>query len=163
MRQSPQAACGFQRLKAVSRPPVPFLAGAVQFTVMRPAKRNCEFIADLVSKSAGLCETQVVRVAGLATADEAGLCRHKAQMLFVPQPLGFGQGQHALVDAGRGLVARCRSIRFGWQDVLIRSRFEVSEPCLKSLSDVVPILWRQPVYLWPYAQCPAVQIVVLAP
>ena len=39
--QFPQAACGFQPLKAVSRPPILFFAGAM----MRPAERDREFIA----------------------------------------------------------------------------------------------------------------------
>ena len=66
---------------------------------MCAAKRDREFIADLLSKSAQLRKTQVVRVTGLAAADEAGLPRDKTEMLLVPQPLGFGQGQHAFVDA----------------------------------------------------------------
>ena len=81
---------------------------------MCAAKWNGEFIADLLSKSAQLRKTQVVRVTGLSAADEAGLPRDKPEMLLVPQPLGFGQGQHAFVDAGVGLVIRRWLTRFGW-------------------------------------------------
>jgi hypothetical protein len=64
----------------------------VQFAVMRPAERDREFIAGLLSKSARLRKAQMVRVAGLSAADKAGLVGHKAQVLLVPQPPGFGQG-----------------------------------------------------------------------
>ena len=69
---------------AICRPPCRFLAGAVQFAMMRAAERDREFIADLLPKSARLRKTQMVRVAGFAAADEAGLFGHEAQMLFVP-------------------------------------------------------------------------------
>jgi hypothetical protein len=62
----------------------------VQFAVMRPAERDREFIADLLSKSARLRKAQMVRVAGLSAADKAGLVGHR--VLLVPQPPGFGQG-----------------------------------------------------------------------
>ena len=120
MCHRPQAACGFERLKAVSRPPIPFLAGAVQFAMMRAAKRDGKFVADFLPKSALLGKTQVVRVAGLPAADKAGLPGYKAQMLLIPQPLRFGQGKHTLVDARAGLVACRCSIIFVWRDVLTR-------------------------------------------
>ena len=45
--------------------------------MMRPTKRYRELIADLLPKSARLCKTQVVRVAGLAATDEVGLFRNE--------------------------------------------------------------------------------------
>jgi len=51
----------------------------MQFTVMRPAERHRKFIADLLSEPALLRKAQMVRVAGLSAADEAGLPGHKAQ------------------------------------------------------------------------------------
>ena len=62
-------------LKACFCPPVGFLARAVQFAVMCPAKRYREFVADLEAEAAALRETEVMRIAGLASADEAGLRR----------------------------------------------------------------------------------------
>ena len=76
----PEPARGVDRLDASSRPPIYFLAGPVQLTVMRPAQRHRKFIADLSTESARLRKTQMVRVAGLAAADEAGLFGHKAQV-----------------------------------------------------------------------------------
>ena len=73
-----------------------FLAGAVQFAMMRAAKRDGEFIADLLPKAARLRKAQMVRVAGLAAADEAGLFGHKAQMLPVPSLLGSGRARRLL-------------------------------------------------------------------
>ena len=104
VRHGPQIAWRFEGLKAVSQPPFAFLAGAMQFAMMRAAERDRKFIADLLRKSARLRKAQMVRVAGLAAADETGLFGHKAQMLLVPQPLGLRQGQYAFVDAGAGLV-----------------------------------------------------------
>ena len=89
MRCRPQAACKFQRLKSVSRPPISFLAGAVQFAMMCPAQRDSEFVADLLSEPARLRKAKMVRVGRFASADEAGSFGHKPQMLFVPFPFGL--------------------------------------------------------------------------
>ena len=48
--------------------PAPYRA--VQFAVMRPAERDREFIADLLSKSARLRKAQMVRVAGLSAVGQ---------------------------------------------------------------------------------------------
>ena len=88
--------------------------------MMRPAERDREFVADLVSEPARLRKPQMVGIAWFAAADEARLFGHKPQMLFVPQPFGLGQGQHAFVDAGAGLLGRRRWSGFGWREVLIR-------------------------------------------
>jgi hypothetical protein len=74
----PQLAREAQRLDSDLRPPVRFLAGAVQFAMMRPAERDRKFIADLLSEPARLRKAKMVRVAGLTAANEAGLLRHKA-------------------------------------------------------------------------------------
>ena len=58
----PQAARGLEWLKAVSRPPLHFLAGPVQFAMMRPAQRDGEFVADLLCEPARLRKTQMVRI-----------------------------------------------------------------------------------------------------
>jgi hypothetical protein len=84
VRHCPYAACGFQRLKFVSRPPIAFFARAMQFAMMRAAKRDRKFIADLLAEPTRLRKTQVVRIARLAPADEAGLLRHEPKMLLVP-------------------------------------------------------------------------------
>src|SRR5882762_9786414 len=71
----------------------------------------------------------MMRVTGLAAADEAGLFRNEPQMLLVPQPFGFGEGRHAFVDAGAGLVLCRGRVQFGWLVVaLIRCRLDLGEP-----------------------------------
>jgi hypothetical protein len=50
----------------------------VQFAMMRPAQRNGEFVAYLLAKPVSLRESQVVRIAGLSPADEAGMTCDKA-------------------------------------------------------------------------------------
>ena len=113
----PEPARDGDRLDAASRPPIDFLAGAVQFAMMRAAQRDREFVADLEAESAGLRKPQMVGVGGLPAADEAGLFGHEPQMLLVPQPFALGQGQDAFVDAGVAFVARRRRVRFGWREV----------------------------------------------
>ena len=88
--------------------------------MMRPAQRDREFIADLLSEPARLRKAKMVRVGRFAAADQAGLFGHKPQMLFVPYPFGLRQGQDAFVDAGAGLVVRRRLVRFGWREVRIQ-------------------------------------------
>jgi len=85
--QLAQAACGFERLKAVSRPPIRFLAGAMLFAMKRPAERDREFIADLLPKLARPGKAQTVRDAGIATA--AGKAASPQSLdVACPQPLG---------------------------------------------------------------------------
>ena len=127
---------------------------------MRSAERHRKFITDLLSQSARLRKTQMVRVAGLSAADEAGLSGHKAQVLLVPQPFGLRQGQHTFVDAGAGLLVRGWRIKFGWRVVVIRYLLQAGEPGLKGLPDPVAIFWRQGVCLWPGPECPGIQIVL---
>ena len=78
MRHRPQAARGVERLDAGSLPPIDFLAGTVQFAMTCAAKRDGEFIANFLRESTRLRKTQMVQVAGLASADETWLFGDKA-------------------------------------------------------------------------------------
>ena len=80
----PEAAREIDRLDATSHPPIDFLAGPVQLPMMRTAEWDSELIADLEAEPEGLRKTQVVGIAGLAAADEAGLFGHVSQMGLVP-------------------------------------------------------------------------------
>ena len=79
---------------------------------MQRANRHGKFIGDLAAESTWLGKLQVVRLAGLPPADEAGLAGDKAEVILVAQPLGLGDGEAALVDgppfqvAQRGLQSR---------------------------------------------------------
>ena len=60
--------------------------------MMRPAKRYCKFVADLLAEPAGLCKTQMVRITWLAAADKAGVASYEAKVLPVSLPFGLRQG-----------------------------------------------------------------------
>ena len=83
MRCAPQRLCRVQRIDIQLDPPYAFVTAPVQLAVMRSTQRHREFVADLLCQSARLRKTQVVGVAGLAGADEAGLFRNEPQVLLV--------------------------------------------------------------------------------
>src|ERR1700736_6052882 len=58
--------------------------------MIRPAKRDRELFTDLLSETAGLCAPQVVGIAGLPSADQAGLWGHKAGRFLVAMANGLG-------------------------------------------------------------------------
>jgi hypothetical protein len=72
----------------------------MQFSVMRAAKGDRKLIADLLSQSARLRKPQMMRVAGLPPADEAGLFCHKAQVVTVAQAPRLRQSKNAFVNPG---------------------------------------------------------------
>ena len=63
-------------------PPTLFVARAMVLAVVGGAQGHSEFITDLYPETPRLRMSHVVRVGWLATADEAGLLRHKAEMLL---------------------------------------------------------------------------------
>jgi hypothetical protein len=65
----------------------------MQLPVMGAAERYRELVADLLSESAGLGESQVMRVARLSAADKARLLGHEAQVFPVAQPPRFRQSE----------------------------------------------------------------------
>jgi len=78
-----------------------------------PAQWDREFVADLEAETAGLRKPQMMGIARLPPADEARLFGHEPQVGFVAQAPHHGERQHALVDAGAGLVTCRCAIRFG--------------------------------------------------
>lgn len=62
-----------ERLDPKFLPPSRFVAGIMQLAVMTAAKWDSEFIAHLEAKRSGLRKAEMMWVAGLAAADEAGL------------------------------------------------------------------------------------------
>jgi len=56
---------------------------------MCPAERDRKLVTDFGAHRLGLGEAQVVCVTGLATADDAGLLRHKLAMLGVTDASRF--------------------------------------------------------------------------
>ena len=70
MRPQPQHVGGDGRVHPSIPPPCGLVAAAVNFTMVSPAQRNGELIADLASERAVLCEPQVMGV-NLVLAPEA--------------------------------------------------------------------------------------------
>ena len=54
-------------------PPGNFISGLMELPVVAPAERNGEFIADLEPQCAGLRKAQMMGVAGMPSANQAGL------------------------------------------------------------------------------------------
>lgn len=94
----PEFLGSFERIDFLGLPPGFFIAGLMQLAMMAAAERHGELIAHLHADGAGLRKAQVVRIAGLPAADEAGLRGHEFEMVFVAQAFWFGDGQRAFVD-----------------------------------------------------------------
>jgi hypothetical protein len=97
----PQVAGDFDWIDAGGLPPSSLIAGAMDRAMMNTAERHGEFIAGLAAERARLQVAQVMRVGWLATADEAWLLGDTAKVLPVAIPPRCGNGEDALVDAGR--------------------------------------------------------------
>jgi hypothetical protein len=107
---SPEFPCDLERIDTNLLPPTWLIAGPMDRSVMRPTKRDCEFIAHFASERPGLSKAQVMGIRRLAAADQAGLRGDEPQVLLVAVAPGFGNGEDALVDAV-GLI-NSRNIRF---------------------------------------------------
>jgi hypothetical protein len=71
---------------------------AVKLSVMGAANRDGEFVAYFAAKRTQLREPEMVRVAGLPSADEAGLQGNKVAVSLVAITAWFRYGQGTLVD-----------------------------------------------------------------
>ena len=65
------------------------------------AERDGELIADFTTERPALREPQVVRIAGLPSADQAGLLGNETQVVPIADAARLGEGKHGLVDAAR--------------------------------------------------------------
>src|ERR1700730_17805572 len=105
MRFEPQRASLKHRINTNLLPPCSFIAVPMDFAMMSPTQGHSELIADLSAKCPAVRETQVVGIAGLATANQTRLFGHMSDMLAVANPARLGQGQHALIDCLRSRPA----------------------------------------------------------
>ena len=71
-------------------PPRCFIAGLMQLTMMAAAQGHGELVADFKAQGPGLGKAQMMRIARLASANEAGLGGDVSQMGLVPATFGFG-------------------------------------------------------------------------
>jgi hypothetical protein len=76
------------------------VAGTMNLAVVDPAERYGEFVADLAGERPRLGEPQVVRIRGLAAADQARLLGNEAQVLAVAIAPRRRHGKDALVGSG---------------------------------------------------------------
>jgi hypothetical protein len=88
------------RVDTATFPKGSFIAAIVQFAVMNSAKRDDPLIAGLETPCAGLDELEVMGLRRQATADEAGLSGDETEVIFVPNSLGGGYRENALVNTG---------------------------------------------------------------
>jgi hypothetical protein len=80
----------------------------VELAVVQAAERNREFVADPAPEGEPLGEAHVVRLRGLASANEAGSRSHIFEMLLVAKPTGLPEWENALVNAAGGRFLRIR-------------------------------------------------------
>ena len=100
-RHLPEPAGNLDRIDAGLPPPRTLVARAVHRAMMPATKWDRELITDLAAERTGLGETEVVRVRGLAAAQETRLLDDIAQVLPVAIPTRRRNREDALVDALR--------------------------------------------------------------
>jgi len=71
MGVAPKLFCAGECINAGLFPPTEFVTDPMRFAMVSPAKGDNKFIADFASERSRLGESQVVRIRGLAAADEA--------------------------------------------------------------------------------------------
>src|SRR5262249_53247669 len=79
-------------------PPGFFIASAMSRAVMRAAERDGKFIAGFAAERARLHKSDVMRIRGLATAQQARLLHHKAKVVPVAIAAWRRHREHALID-----------------------------------------------------------------
>ena len=97
-RVFPKLAGDLQRIDAGLLPPCALVASAMHCPVMHAAKRNCEFVAGLAAQRPWLDKSKMMRVRGLAGAQETRLLSDKPKMLLVTAPTGCSNRQDTFVD-----------------------------------------------------------------
>jgi hypothetical protein len=101
---APQLSGDLDRVDAGRLPPGRLITGAMDRAVMGTTERHREFIADFAAERALLHEPQMMGIAGLATADQAGVQGDMAEMIFAAIAARCRNWEHALVDAAGPMV-----------------------------------------------------------
>jgi len=70
----------------------------MDLAMMSPAEWDCELVADPAAERSVLRKAQMVGIAWLASADQAGLLDNKPHMLAIANAPRLGMRQHRLVD-----------------------------------------------------------------
>jgi hypothetical protein len=101
MRFEPEVPGDRHRIDRTLAPPFGLFSITVKLAMVAAAQRHSELIADLAAKRSGLRKPQVMGVARLAAADQAGLLRHMAHVVAIADSARLGERQEALVDRQR--------------------------------------------------------------
>jgi hypothetical protein len=84
-----------RRGDGIDGPPLPpgdFVAEVMDVTVMSPAQRDREFVADLAPHGAGLGELQAVGVCGTSRTDQTRLRSDELEVGLVAEPTRLADG-----------------------------------------------------------------------
>ena len=74
--------------------------------MVNPTERHRELVADLATERARLRRPEVMRLRGLAPANQARLRGNELTMFFVAQAPRFADRKHAFVDASANAAGR---------------------------------------------------------
>jgi hypothetical protein len=96
----PKRPSDLDRVDPRALPPGPFVPGPMRGAAMCSTERYREFITGFAAECAGLHKLQVMRIGGLAAAQQARLLGYEPQMLLVAVAARGAQREHALVDPG---------------------------------------------------------------
>ena len=92
MRLQPQAPGSDGRINASIFPPCGFIATAMDLTMVSPAERHGELIADLAAKRPVLGKAQMMGIGWRAAANQTRLLGDKPDVLAVADPVRLGMG-----------------------------------------------------------------------
>src|SRR5262249_37695228 len=95
----PELTGNLDRIDASLLPPGFFIAAAMHRAVMRAAEWDGKFITCFAAERARLHKSDVMRVRGLAAAQQARLPHHKAKVVPVAIAARRRHREHALIDA----------------------------------------------------------------
>ena len=98
MRFEPKCSSGAGRIEADVLPPSCFIATTMEFAVVPPAQWDREFVTDLAPERPVLRKAQMVGVARLTAADQAGLLCDKPYMITIAKTSRFGVHQVGFVN-----------------------------------------------------------------
>ena len=82
----PEPMSGRQWIDVDTRPPGDLVTAAMNLIMVDAAKRNGELIAHPAAESTRLSKAEMVGLAGMTSAREAGLRRYEFEMAFVAEP-----------------------------------------------------------------------------
>jgi hypothetical protein len=107
MRFEPQRSRGAGRIESELLPPCRFIPVTMHFTMMSPAQRDRELITGLAPECPVLREAQMMGIAGLTSADQAGLLGDKPHMIAIANAAWLGMAQDGFIDRGRWHLGLC--------------------------------------------------------